>query len=96
MEVICGIFPSDLTSVEHLQLFGKAVEAFENALEVFTKADLPQDWARPQSNLGSALTVQGERATGEAAVALLGKAVEALRTRLRSTPRPICRGIGYW
>jgi hypothetical protein len=29
--------------------------AYQNALEVYTKADLPQDWARTQNYLGFAL-----------------------------------------
>ena len=40
-------------------LLDQAVEAFRGALEVCTKADLPQDWARTQNNLGIALMDRG-------------------------------------
>ncbi len=46
------------------------------------KPTLPQDWARTQSNLGIALWNEGERASGDKAVALLDQAVQAYRSAL--------------
>jgi len=39
---------------EGRKLLQEAVAAFRSALEVFTKADLPQSWALTQNNLGGA------------------------------------------
>ena len=39
--------------------------AYRSALEVKTKADLPQDWAVTQNNLGIALQELGTRSGGE-------------------------------
>ena len=64
-------------------LLEQAVEAFRNALEVYTKADLPRDWARTQNNLGISLQDEGERAGGDKAIALLDKAVRGLPERTR-------------
>ena len=44
---------------EGRKLLEEAVAAYRSALEVRTKADLPQDWARTQNNLGSALLGSG-------------------------------------
>jgi tetratricopeptide (TPR) repeat protein len=51
-------------------------------LEVYTKADTPQDWARTENNLGLALRNQGERSSGGAASKLFSQAVEAYRAAL--------------
>jgi hypothetical protein len=75
-------------------LFDQAVQAYRSALEVYTKADLPQDWARTQNNLGNALKDEGERASGDKAAALLDQAVQAYAARLRSTPE--ADFPGYW
>ena len=40
---------------EGRKLLEDAVAAYRSAFEVFTKADLPQDWAITQNNLGTAL-----------------------------------------
>ena len=42
-----------------LRLFNQAVQAFRSALEVRTKAALPQDWAMTQITLGNALWGRG-------------------------------------
>ena len=42
----------------------QAVAAYQSALEVYTKADLPQGWARTQNNLGLALHDLGTRSGG--------------------------------
>ena len=58
-------------------LFDQAVQADRSVLEVYTKADLPQEWAMTQNNLGLALWDEGERASGDKAMALLAQAVQA-------------------
>ena len=65
-----------------MALFDQAVEAYQNALEVRTKAASPQDWAATQNDLGIALTEEGLRASNEKAMPLLGQAVEALEKAL--------------
>jgi len=58
------------------------VLAYRGALEVCTKADLPQDWAGTQNNLGIALMHEGEGASGDKAAGLLDQAVQAYRSAL--------------
>ena len=43
-------------------LFDQSAQAFRSALEVFTKADEPQYWAKAEGNLGLALLDEGGRA----------------------------------
>ncbi len=63
-------------------LFDQAVQAYRSALEVRTKADLPQGWASTQNNLGNALDDEGDRASGDKAAALLDQAAQAYRSAL--------------
>jgi tetratricopeptide (TPR) repeat protein len=63
-------------------LFEQAVQADQKALEVYTKSDSPQDWARTQANLGSALSDESMAANGEKAAALADQAVQAYRNAL--------------
>jgi tetratricopeptide (TPR) repeat protein len=63
-------------------LLAQAVQAYRAALEVRTQADLPQDWAMTQNNLGNALEDQGERSSGAQATDLLAQAVRAYRAAL--------------
>jgi tetratricopeptide (TPR) repeat protein len=63
-------------------LLDQAVQAYRGALEVCTKADLPQDWAMSQNNLGIALMHEGDRASGDKAAGLLDQAVRAYRSAL--------------
>jgi tetratricopeptide (TPR) repeat protein len=60
----------------------QAVQAYRAALEVYTKPDLPQNWASTQNNLGVALVNQGERSSGAQATDLLAQAVQAYRAAL--------------
>ena len=53
-----------------------AVEAYDQALEVYTREALPQDWAAALNNKGSALSTLGERLEGEAGAKALADAVE--------------------
>jgi len=65
-----------------MALFDQAIEAYKQALEVYTKADLPQSWAGTESNLGIALTDEGERAAGDKATILWRQAVDAFEKAL--------------
>jgi tetratricopeptide (TPR) repeat protein len=65
-----------------IALFDQAVQAFQMALEVYTKAALPQDWAMTQNNLGGALQGEAELADGEKAIVLLDQAVQAYQKAL--------------
>ena len=56
--------------------------AFQSALEVYTKADLPQDWARTQNNLGLALHDLATRSGRAKGRKLLGQAVAAFKSAL--------------
>jgi tetratricopeptide (TPR) repeat protein len=68
-------------------LLAQAVQAYRAALEVYTKANLPQDWAATQINLGRTLTDQGERSTGAQATELLAQAVKAYQSALEVDSR---------
>src|SRR5262249_39263604 len=71
-------------------LLAEAVAAFRQALEVFTRATLPQHWAMTQQNLGNVLQAQGERTAGEAGTALLAQAVATYPPALEGlTPAPL-------
>ncbi|MGF1508393.1 MAG: hypothetical protein ACFB9M_02700 [Myxococcota bacterium] len=63
-------------------LLAEAVTAYRNALEVRTRAALPQDWATTQNNLGNALSEQGIRTGGPEGAGLLAEAVTAYRNAL--------------
>ena len=65
-----------------IALFDRSVEAFQNALQVRTKAALPQDWAETECDLGDALSDEAHFGSGEKAAALLAQAVEAYRNAL--------------
>ncbi|MDZ7304532.1 MAG: hypothetical protein ONB44_20600, partial [candidate division KSB1 bacterium] len=54
----------------------------ENALQVRTRAQLPQDWAMTQNNLGTVLRALGTRTGGEEGAKLLAQAVTALKASL--------------
>jgi tetratricopeptide (TPR) repeat protein len=73
-----GIHAGDESST-YLQA---AVAAFRAAMTVYTKEQLPQDWARIQSNLGVALRNQGIRTAGEEGSHLLAEAVAVQRAAL--------------
>ena len=68
-------------------LLAEAVAAYRQALEVFTRATLPQHWATTQTNLGNVLRAQGEHTAGEAGTALLAEAVAAYRQALEVRTR---------
>ena len=64
------------------KFLSKAVAAYRDALTVYTKEQLPQQWATTQNNLGNVLGNQGTRTTGEAGTRLLADADAAYRDAL--------------
>ena len=65
---------------EHLD---QAIESYNNALQVYTRENLPQDWAMTLKDLGNALSDQGERKSGPEGLQLLSQAVSAHRNALQ-------------
>jgi tetratricopeptide (TPR) repeat protein len=72
-------WPGRLLLFDSSKLCGLTVDS---ALEVYTKADLPQDWAMTQNNLGAALQALGTRSGGEEGSKLLAEAVAGCRSAL--------------
>jgi tetratricopeptide (TPR) repeat protein len=64
-------------------LLGESVQAFKSALEVRTKADLPQDWAQTEMNLGIALMAEGNLVAGSKAMDFFDQAVQAYQNALQ-------------
>jgi tetratricopeptide (TPR) repeat protein len=64
------------------ELLAHAVSAYRSALEVYTREQLPQDWAETQNGLGTALLDLGTRSGGEEGTKLLTDAVAAYRSAL--------------
>jgi len=60
-----------------------AIQAYRQALEVYTRTDLPQDWAMTQNNLGIALVHQGVRTAGERGTQLLWKDMRTTQQHLQ-------------
>ena len=60
----------------------ESVAAYREALTVYTKEQLPQQWAGTQNNLGATLSNQGTRTGGEAGTRLLAESVAAYREAL--------------
>ncbi|MEK6641333.1 MAG: hypothetical protein AABZ17_11775 [Nitrospirota bacterium] len=72
------------TSGADIQKFlGEAVTAYREALTVYTKAQLPQQWAATQNNLGNVLRAQGIRTGGEAGKELIRQAINAYELALQ-------------
>ena len=61
---------------------GHSTAAFQSALYVYTRKDMPAQWAGTQNNLGNALMTLGARGEGEAAVIALNGAVKAYEAAL--------------
>ncbi len=70
------------SGTEAAQLLAQSVQAYRAALEVRTKANLPQDWAGTENNLANALVDQGLLSSGAQATDLFSQAVEAYRATL--------------
>jgi hypothetical protein len=65
---------------ERLQMVrDKLVAAYRSASEVGTKADLPQEWAQTQNNLGAAPLTLGDQLEGEEGLKRQRESVESLR-----------------
>lgn len=58
------------------------MQAFQKALEVRTKADLPQNWATTEQSLGVSLLYEGRRSNGIKAKALLNQSLQAFSSVL--------------
>jgi tetratricopeptide (TPR) repeat protein len=67
---------------ESQALLANATATYKSLLRVYTREQLPQDWATTQNNLGLALSNQGIRTGGEAGAKLLAEAVAAYRAAL--------------
>ena len=67
---------------EGRELLQDALAAYRSALEVYTKADLPKDWAMTQNNLGDALEELGTRSGAELGRKLLQDGLAAYRSAL--------------
>ncbi len=67
---------------EGVALLGQAVDAYRDALTVYTRAEHPVDWAMTQNNLANALVQQGIRTGGAEGAVLLGQAVDAYNAAL--------------
>ena len=53
-----------------------------NALDVYTREQLPQEWAATQNSLGSALQDMAARTEGPKGTELLAQAISAFRSSL--------------
>jgi hypothetical protein len=58
------------------------VSACRSALEVYTRQELPKDWAEAQNNLANALSDQAARTEGPKGAELFAQAVIAYRSAL--------------
>ena len=67
------------TSAQYLE---QSVAAYRAALEVYTREQLPQDWATTQNNLGIALRDLGGRSERRSRPAVLEQSVAAYRAAL--------------
>ena len=76
-------------------MLAEAVAAHRQALEVFSRETLPQDWAIAQGNLGIALHAQGTRTSGERGAQLLAEAVAAHRQTLEVFSRNTATTVGH-
>jgi tetratricopeptide (TPR) repeat protein len=64
-------------------LLKQAVDAFREALKVYTEKNQPLQWAATQNNLGNALYHQAHGGEGAAATDLLEQSVDAYREALK-------------
>ena len=75
------------SGAESQRLLGQAVAAYRAALEVYTREQLPQAWARTQNDLGWTLAEQGWRAKGATGLRLLKESEVACRAALEVNTR---------
>ena len=69
------------------KFLSEAVAAYRDALTVYTKEQLPQDWAGTQNNLGNVLQEQGTRTGGEMGKVLIRQAINAYELALEVRTR---------
>ena len=69
------------------KFLSEAVAAYRDALTVYTKEQLPQDWAMTQNNLGAVLQEQGTRTGGEMGKVLIRQAINAYELALEIRTR---------
>jgi tetratricopeptide (TPR) repeat protein len=79
---LCGILERVAAEKKAAGCSENPVAAYRSALEVYSKADLPQDWARIQYNLGAALQDLGTCSGAEEGRKLLADAIAAYRSAL--------------
>jgi hypothetical protein len=60
---------------ECAQYLAQSVAAYRSALEVYTREQLPQDWALTQNNLGLVLYELGKRSSGGQSARYLNEAI---------------------
>lgn len=65
------------------RLLAESVAAYRDALTVYTEAQLPQQWATTQNNLGNTLSQQGIRTGGEEGKELIRQAIHAYELALQ-------------
>jgi tetratricopeptide (TPR) repeat protein len=65
---------------------GQAVTAYRSALEIYTREQLPQDWATTQNNLGIALGTLGNQLKGAEGLKRWQESVEAFREVMAYQP----------
>jgi tetratricopeptide (TPR) repeat protein len=70
-----------------VRLLTEAAEAYSQALTVFTRDAVPQEWARIRGNLGNAYRSLGELRGGTEGARMLSEAVEIHRQALTVLPR---------
>jgi hypothetical protein len=80
-KVRLGVIKEGYVVVNWVQL-DLALPKDPDALEVYTREQLPQDWAQTQNNLGNALRDQAARTKGTRGAELLAEAVAAHRSAL--------------
>jgi len=72
---------------ERLRLLEEAFRAYQEALEIFTREQMPQWRAMTQGELGTVFLLHGMESKGAEMVRVLGQAVEAYRENLKVITR---------
>jgi eukaryotic-like serine/threonine-protein kinase len=73
------------------ELLDEAVAAYRSALEVYTRDNLPQDWAQTQNNLGTALWTLGNQLEGEEGLKRQRESMGLLRDVVSYQPDDLSR-----
>ncbi len=71
-----------LEGAEGNRLLSEAVDLYKRAFAIFTREQLPYQWAMTQNDLGNALLRQSERVASEEGLKLLAEAISAFRNAL--------------